>query len=69
MVHSLNVKNNTVKKELPIVILISTLFGVLLLDKTFDKRIVNNAFTRSNGHRTTFILFSICLLFVFYDEK
>lgn len=38
MVHSLNVKNNTVKKELPIVILISTLFGVLLLDKTFDKR-------------------------------
>ena len=43
MVHSLNVKNNTVKKELPIVILISTLFGVLLLDKTFDKSIVNNA--------------------------
>ena len=31
MFHSLNVKNNTVKKELPITMLITTLFAVLLL--------------------------------------
>lgn len=62
MVHSLNVKNNTVKKELPIVILISTLFGVLLLDKTFDKSIVNNAFTRSDG----IVLLLFFLVFVYY---
>ena len=31
MFHSLNVKNNTVKKELPITMLITVLFGVLLL--------------------------------------
>lgn len=62
MVHSLNVKNNTVKKELPIVILISTLFGVLLLDKTFDKSIVNNAFTRSDG----IVLLLFFLVFVYF---
>lgn len=48
VVHSLSVKNNTVKKELPITMLITTLFGVLLLDNIFDKGIVNN-FSRSDG--------------------
>ena len=48
VVHSLNVKNNTVKKELPITMLITTLFGVLLLDNMFDRGIANN-FSRSDG--------------------
>ena len=48
LVHSLSVKNNTVKKELPITLLITTLFAVLLSDHLFDKNIVNS-FTRSDG--------------------
>ena len=48
MFHSLNVKNNTVKKELPITMLITTLFAVLLSDHLFDQRVVA-AFTRSDG--------------------
>lgn len=46
--HSLTVKNNTVKKELPITMLITTLFAVLLSDHLFDKNLVNT-FTRSDG--------------------
>lgn len=46
--HSLTVKNNTVKKELPITMLITTLFAVLLSDHLFDKSLVNT-FTRSDG--------------------
>ena len=48
MLHSLNVKNNTVKKELPITLLITTIFAVLLSDNLFDKG-VSNSFTRSDG--------------------
>lgn len=48
VVHSLGVKNNTVKKELPITMLITTLFGVLMLDNIFDKGMANN-FSRSDG--------------------
>ena len=38
MFHALNVKNNTVKKELPITMLITTLFAVLLSDHIFDNK-------------------------------
>lgn len=48
MFHSLTVKNATVKKELPITLLITTLFAVLLSDHLFDSKMVN-AFTRSDG--------------------
>ncbi len=48
MYHSLNVKNNTVKKELPITLLITTLFSVLISDKLFDIN-TNNSLTRSDG--------------------
>ena len=46
--HTLNVKNNTVRKELPITLLISTLFTVLLADSLFDSNMVNS-FTRGDG--------------------
>ena len=59
--HSLNVKNNTVKKELPITLLITTLFAVLLSDNLFDKRITNN-FTRSDG----VVLLLFFLVFIYY---
>lgn len=59
--HSLNVKNNTVKKELPITILITTLFAVLLSDSLFDKG-VTNAFTRGDG----IVLLLFFLVFIYY---
>ena len=61
MFHSLNVKNTTVKKELPITMLLSTLFAVLLSDSIFDKGVVNT-FTRSDG--ITLMLFF--LVFIYY---
>ena len=59
--HSLTVKNNTVKKELPITMLITTLFAVLLSDHLFDKNI-NNTFTRSDG----VIILLFFLVFIYY---
>ncbi len=64
MVHSLNVTNNTVKKELPITLLITTLFGVLLCDSLFDEGMVNS-FTRSDG--IAVVLFF--LVFIYYLIK
>lgn len=61
LIHSLNVKNNTVKKELPITMLISTLFAVLLSDNLFDKNI-SNTFTRSDG----IVLLLFFLVFIYY---
>lgn len=48
MFHSLAVKNNTVKKELPITLMITTAFAVLLSDSLFTKNI-SNSFTRGDG--------------------
>lgn len=59
--HSLEVKSNTVKKELPIMLLITCLFVVLLSDNLFDSNVVN-AFTRSDG----IILFLFFLVFIYY---
>ena len=59
--HTLTVKNNTVKKELPITMLITTLFAVLMSDHVFDKT-VKNAFTRSDG----IILLLFFLVFIYY---
>ena len=61
LVHTLNVKNNTVKKELPITMLISTLFAVLLSDSIFDKGITNS-FTRGDG--VALLLFF--MIFIYY---
>ena len=60
MFHSLNVKNNTVKKELPTTILITTLFIVLLSDSLFDH--VASIFTRSDG----IILLLFFMVFIYY---
>lgn len=61
IIHSLNVKNNTVKKELPITMLFSSLFAVLLSDSLFDKG-VSNSFTRADG----IVLLLFFLVFVYY---
>ena len=61
MIHPLVVKSNTVKKELPITLLITALFAVLLSDNLFDKSMSNN-FTRGDG--IALILFF--LVFIYY---
>ena len=61
MVHVLNVKNNTVKKEIPILVLFTLLFSVLLSDNLFDIGI-KNSFTRSDG---VILLLFFCI-FVYY---
>ena len=48
LVHPLRVKNNTVKKELPIILMITCAFAVLLSDNFFAKNIVNS-FPRGDG--------------------
>ena len=55
------VKNNTVKKELPILLLMTCLFIVLMSDSLFDNNMLN-AFTRSDG----IILFLFFLVFIYY---
>lgn len=59
--HSLNVKTTTVKKELPITLLISLLFVVLLSDNIFD-RSITNSFSRSDG----VVLILFFSVFVYY---
>ena len=61
MFHPLGVKNNTVKKELPLTMLLTTIFVVLLSDSLFDSN-VSNAFTRSDG----VILCLFFLVFIYY---
>lgn len=46
--HPLNVKNNTVRKELPITLMITSAFAVLLSDNIFAKNIPNS-FPRGDG--------------------
>lgn len=61
MFQPLSVKNNTVKKELPITMLITILFATLLSDNIFDKTI-SNSFTRSDG----IVLLLFFLVFIYY---
>ena len=64
MFHSLKVKDNTVKKELPITLLMTAIFIVLLSDKLFDKGF-DNTFTRSDG----IVIILFFLVFVYYLIK
>ena len=60
MFHFLNVKNNTVKRELPITLLFTTLFIVLLSDNLLGSG--DNSFTRSDG----IVLLLFFLVFIYY---
>ena len=48
LTHPLNVKNNTVRKELPITLMITCAFAVLLSDNLFAKNFTNS-FPRGDG--------------------
>ena len=67
MIHPLTVKNNTVKKELPITLLITTLFAILLSDNIFDKSI-KNSFTRADGI-TLLLFFSVFIYYLISMSK
>ena len=61
MFHNLTIKDNTIKKELPITILFTLVFVVLLTDHIWDRSLVNS-FTRSDG----IILVLFFLIFIYY---
>ncbi len=60
-IHTLNVKNNTVKKELPFTMLLTSLFIVLINDKFLSKMEVNSL-TRGDG----IVILLFFLIFVYY---
>ena len=61
IIRPLNVKSNTIKFELPITLLMTTLFVVLLIDHFFDNSLLN-AITRSDG----VILLLVFMIFIYY---
>lgn len=61
LLHPIKVKHDTVKKELPILLLITTSFSVLMLDSGFNKT-TPNVFSRVDG----IVLMSLFLMFVLY---
>lgn len=60
-IHTLNVKNATVKKELPITILLSTLLSVLMCDSLLSGS-TNNSLSRSDG----IVIILFFLVFIYY---
>ena len=62
--HSLTVKNNTIKKELPITLMLTLAFSVLLSDHLFDNSLTNNL-TRGDG----IILILFFGVFLYYLMK
>ncbi|MBQ6323417.1 MAG: calcium/sodium antiporter [Bacilli bacterium] len=60
-IHPLTVKNTTVKKELPITMLITIAFAILLSDRMIDKSMVNS-FTRGDG----IVILLFFLVFIYY---
>ncbi len=59
--HALTVKNNTVKKELPIVLMLTTLLIVLMCDHVFDNNAIN-MITRNDG----IVLLLFFCVFIYY---
>lgn len=60
IIHSLNVKNTTVKKEIPIVLLLTSVLIVLMSDQALGGR--NNILTRGDG----LVIILFFLVFVYY---
>lgn len=65
--HPLTVKNATVKKEIPITLLISTLFVVLIGDNIFSRNEINT-FTRGDGI-AILLFFTIFIYYLFNQMK
>lgn len=61
IVKQIKVKHNTIKKELPILLLVTTTFSVLMLDSLFNSR-SHNVFSRADGT----VLILLFIMFVAY---
>ncbi len=61
LIRPIKVKHNTIKKELPILLLITTSFSVLMLDSLFNSRNLN-IFSRADG----IVLILLFFMFVAY---
>lgn len=61
MTKSIKVKHNTVKKEIPILLLVTTSFSVLMLDSIFNTK-TPNIFSRADG----IVLILLFFMFVAY---
>ena len=61
LIRPIKVKHITIKKELPILFLVTTCFSVLMLDSMFNP-LTPNTFSRSDG----FILILVFMIFVLY---
>ena len=64
LIKPLVVNDNTVKKELPMMILMMTIFGTVLSDSVFDRGITNN-FLRSDG----IVVLLFFTVFIYYLIK
>lgn len=60
LVHALNVKNNTVKKEIPIMMLVTIILSILVCDKIFGA--ANNNFSLQDG----IVLCIVFGIFIYY---
>ena len=61
IVKQIKVKHNTIKKELPILLLVTTTFSVLMLDSLFNVK-SHNVFSRADG----IVLILLFVMFVAY---
>lgn len=61
IVKQIKVKHNTIKKELPILLLVTTTFSVLMLDSLFNVK-SHNIFSRADG----IVLILLFIMFVAY---
>lgn len=67
LIHPLKVKDDTVKKELPITLMITAAFAVLMADSIFDKSITNS-FPRGDG-LILILFFSVFMYYVIGMSK
>lgn len=61
IIKPIKVKHNTIKKELPILLLVTSSFSVLMLDSLFNSK-SNNVFSRADG----IVLILLFIMFVAY---
>ena len=61
IVKQIKVKHNTIKKELPILLLVTTTFSILMLDSLFNVK-SHNVFSRADG----IVLILLFIMFVAY---
>lgn len=62
LIKPIRIKHNTIKKELPILLLVTTSFCVLMLDSLFNKN-SNNIFSRADGI-TLILLFTMFVAYL-----